>query len=46
MVSPSIWSGAVKFHRDALPGQHLHHMDMPDMLTLENGWEYRQGLQR
>lgn len=38
--------GAVKFHRDVLPGQHLHHMDMPDMLTLENGREYRQGLQR
>lgn len=39
-------SGAVKFHRDVLPGQHRHHMDMPDMLTLENGREYRQGLQR
>lgn len=38
--------GAVKFHRDVLPGQHLRHMDMPDMLTLENGREYRQGLQR
>ena len=38
--------GAVKFHRDVLPGQHLHHMDMPDMLTFENGREYRQGLQR
>ena len=31
---------------DRLAGQHLHHMDMPDMLTLENGREYRQGLQR
>lgn len=39
-------SWTIKLHRDVLPGQHLHHMDMPDMLTLENGREYRQGLQR
>ena len=38
--------GAVKFHRDVLPGQDLDHFRVLHMAALENGREYRQGLQR